>query len=176
MCSRCARPFALALVSHTSGFATVANPWMGPATLLETFSASAIAIRLGTSSPTTMEKYETISVMSTVASASALPACMPKPTSHVASGPDRLVAANADEKNPTSVIATWIAARNPVGLSITFAALAARASPSSASWSSSTFFAVERAISDIEKYPLTNVSNTVTVIDSAMSMRVSATS
>ena len=146
-----ARPFALAPVSHTSGRATVANPPMGPATLFETFSASLMAMRLGTSSPTTMEKYETISVMSTVASAFAPPEDMPKPSSHPASGPERFVAANADEKNPTSVIATWIAARKPVGSSMTSAALAAFGSPSSASWSRRTFFAVESAISDIEK-------------------------
>ena len=36
----------------------------------------------------------------------------PMPTSTSASGVERLVAANADEKKPTSVMATWMAARN----------------------------------------------------------------
>ena len=63
-----------------------------------------------------------------------------------------------------------------MGSSIMSAAVAALASPSSASWSSSTFRAVESAISDIEKYPFTRVSRNVTRIDKAMSMRECATS
>ena len=167
---------ALAEVSATSGRTKCAKALKGPATDFETFSASAIAMRLGTSSPTTMEKYETTRVMSTVAKPPANAGSAPKDASQAPSGADRLVAAKADEKNPTSVIATCMAARNPVGFSMTRAARAAALSPCSASWSSMTFFAVERAISDIEKYPFTSVSNTVTKIERAMSMRARATS
>jgi len=135
-----------------------------------------MAIRLGTSSPTTIEKYETISVMSTVARPWAKTASMPKPASQVPRGSESVVAANADEKNPTSVIATWMAARKSPGLSIILATTAAFLSPSSASCSKSTCRAVERAISDMEKYPLTSVRSRVTRIEMAMSMRGGATS
>ena len=63
----------------TSGFAMVMNARTGPATAFATPSASASAMRLGTSSPMTMEKYETISVMSTVAAMPAMLAKMPLP-------------------------------------------------------------------------------------------------
>ena len=66
-------------------------------------------------------------------------------------GSERLVAANAELANPTRVIATWIAAKKSPGFSMTSAAVAAAASPCSASCSRTTFFAVERAISDMEK-------------------------
>ena len=175
-CSMRAMPLALAEVSQISGLTACEKPRRKPATRLETPSASAMAMRLGTSSPTTIEKYDTIRVMSTVARPFAMLTSMPKLESHRPSGSERLVAANADEKNPTSVMATWMAARNCVGSSIMSAAVAALASPSSASWSSSTFRAVESAISDIEKYPFTRVSRNVTRIDKAMSMRECATS
>ena len=50
------RPSADLEVSQTSGAATCMNARMGPATDLETRSASERAMRLGTSSPTTVEK------------------------------------------------------------------------------------------------------------------------
>ena len=50
------RPSADLEVSQTSGAATRMNARMGPATDLETRSASERAMRLGTSSPTTVEK------------------------------------------------------------------------------------------------------------------------
>ena len=56
-------PFALACVSHTRGFASLRNVPMGPATALAMPSASERPMRLGTSSPITMERYDTISVM-----------------------------------------------------------------------------------------------------------------
>ena len=150
-CRSLARPFALAEVSHTSGRATVAKVLSGPATRLATLSASAMAIRLGTSSPTTMEKYETIRVMTMGARVAARESDIPRETIHAAKGSERFVAAKAEEAKPTSVMATWIAASAASGFSLMPAATAALRSPSSASWSSSTFFAVEIAISDIEK-------------------------
>ena len=162
---------AEAEVSHTRGFTILEKPFRKPTTLLETPSASDIAMRLGTSSPTTMEKYETSRVMRTGASTAARSVPMPRPTIHAARGSDRLVAAKAELANPTSVMATWMAARKSPGSSIVRAAAAARASPSSASWSSTTFLAVDSAISDIEKYPLASVSRNVTMMLRAMSIR-----
>ena len=49
------RPSAVALVSQTSGFTTCEKPERKPATDLETASALASAMRLGMSSPMTME-------------------------------------------------------------------------------------------------------------------------
>lgn len=54
---------AEAEVSATSGRATFWNTIRGPATVLLTRSASANAMRFGTSSPTTMLRYDTMSVM-----------------------------------------------------------------------------------------------------------------
>ena len=167
-------PLAADDVSHTSGATTFEKPLRKPATFLETPSASARAMRLGTNSPTTMEKNETMRVMMTVAMPSA--AGIPKPTSTFASGSERLVAANADEKKPTSVMATWIVARNEPESAARSAARRAALSPSSASCSSTERLAVVSAASDIEKYPLARVSRNVTMIGMAISMRGSATS
>ena len=99
---------ALALVSHTSGEAILPKTTSGPDTILATFSVSAKAMRLGTSSPRTMLKYDTASVMrigeSTGATAVSQP--IPKELIHCAKGSDRFVEATADEKKPTSVMAT----------------------------------------------------------------------
>ncbi len=140
-------------VNLTSGDAIFWNTIRGPATLLLTRSGSARAMRLGTSSPTTMLKYDTISVMSTGATtgAAAESQPMPKPCIHAASGFDRLVAAAAEAANPTSVMATWMVARNLPESCASPSARAARASPSSASFCSSTCLALTKAISDIEK-------------------------
>ena len=170
------RPSALADVSQTRGRARAEKPLMGPATCLATRSASAMAMRLGTSSPTTMEKYETTSVMRTVAMPPATAASRPRDARTPPSGSDRLVAANAELKKPTNVMATWMAARKVVSFSMTETAWDALASPSSLSCSSMTRLAVERAISDIEKYPLTMVSRIVTVTEMTTSMRERATS
>ena len=51
-------------------------------------------------------------VIATTATLPAMPVGMPKPMSSSASGSERLVAANAEEPKPTSVMATWIVARN----------------------------------------------------------------
>ena len=101
-------PSAEADVSHTSGLAIVRNTISGPATRLATFSASAKAMRLGTNSPTTMLRYETRSVMRTGDKPGAIndSQSMPNPLSHWARGSERFVAAAADAKKPTSVMAT----------------------------------------------------------------------
>ena len=51
-------------------------------------------------------------VIATTAMLPAMPAGIPRVVSHLASGSERLVAAKADDANPTSVMATWIVARN----------------------------------------------------------------
>ena len=76
---------------------------------------------------------------------------MPKPDIQRASGSERFVAAAAEAKKPTSVMATWIVARNLLGSLARSAATLALRSPSSASLSSRGLRAFTRAISDIEK-------------------------
>ncbi len=140
MRSRRDRPLAEAEVSATSGAATFWNTIRGPATVLLTRSASASAMRFGTSSPTTMLRYDTMSVMSTGAKPGAITESHPtsKPDSHCASGSDRFVAAAADAKKPTSVMATWMVARNCPESLARPSARWAFLSPSSASFCSST--------------------------------------
>ena len=99
-------------MSHTSGDTTREKPRRNGETDLETSSAFASAMRLGTSSPTTIETYETITVMTVGASALQTPAGAPSEMSQAASGSDRVVEATMAEKNPTRVMATWMAARN----------------------------------------------------------------
>ena len=146
-------PFAEADVSATSGDAIFWNTPRGPATALLTRSASASAMRLGTSSPTTMLRYDTASVMRTGDRPGAMKAShpMPKLESHVAIGSDRFVAAAAEAKNPTRVMATWMVARSWPESLASSSARWARLSPSSASFCSSTCLTLTRAISDIEK-------------------------
>src|SRR5699024_10538200 len=88
-------PFAEAAVRATSGETILANTASGPATALLTPSASARAMRLGTSSPTPMLRYDTASVMSAGASQEEMAESQPtpKPESHAASGSERFVAA-----------------------------------------------------------------------------------
>lgn len=101
----------------------------------------------------TIETNDTMSVMSTGARPRAIAesGAMPKPMSHAASGSERLVEATADDAKPTSVMATWMVARNASESLASSTALAARLSPSSASCSSTARLAVVSAISDIEK-------------------------
>ena len=103
-----ARSSEQAPVSHTSGRAIFWNTESGPTTCLDTPSALARPIRLGTSSPITMDTKATATVMMTGARPRAMAesGAMPKLMSHVASGSDRLVEATADEAKPTSVMAT----------------------------------------------------------------------
>ena len=115
-------------------------------------------------------------VMITVATLREMPLSIPRDSIQAPKGSERLVAAKAELKKPKSVMATCIAARKRAGCSTTSEAMAARTSPSSASWSRRTFFAVDSAISDIEKYPLAMVSRMVKMIESAMCMRGCATS
>ena len=88
----------------------------------------------------------TIGAMAFVGAAGA-----PREMTHDASGSDSVVDATIAEKNPTSVMATWIAARNwlesPESSSATFALR----SPSSASCSNTARFAATSAASDMEK-------------------------
>lgn len=128
-----AMPFADADVTQTSGLTSFENAVRNPATRFETPSASDMAILFGSSSPTTIEKYDRMSVIATGAMPEAAPCGMPTDMSASASGSDRLVAANAELAKPTSVIATCIAARNELGSSMSADALLARLSPSSAS-------------------------------------------
>ena len=146
-------PFADAEVNATKGEAIFWNTMSGPATILLTRSASASAMRFGTSSPTTMLRYDTMSVMTTGAKPGAITESHPmlKPDSHCASGSERFVAAAAEAKNPTSVMATWMVARNCPESAARPSARWALLSPSSASCCSSTWRAFTNAISDIEK-------------------------
>ncbi len=148
-----AMPLAEAEVSHTSGLAIVEKTTRERETALEMRSGLAIAMRLGTSSPITMLKYETASVMrmGEMPGAMAVSQPMPNDDIHWAKGSDRLVEATAEEKKPTSVMATWIVARNLLGSLARSAATCALRSPSSASLSSRGLRALTRAISDIEK-------------------------
>ena len=93
-------PFADAEVNATKGEAIFWNTMSGPATILLTRSASASAMRFGTSSPTTMLRYDTMSVMTTGAKPGAITESHPmlKPDSHCASGSERFVAAAAEAR------------------------------------------------------------------------------
>ena len=100
----------------------------------------------------------------------------PTETSSELRGSDRLVAANAEDAKPTSVMATWMVARkSPESDARSRASLALR-SPASASGSSAARLADTRAISDAEKYPFAKVRRKVTTTEMAMSMRGGATS
>ena len=83
-----------------------------------------------------MLKYDTTSVMSTGAKAGAAKASHSAPNDaiHCASGSDRLVAAAAEAKKPTSVMATWIVARKRSESEASSSAHAAFFDPSSASF------------------------------------------
>lgn len=87
----------------------------------------------------------------TGASVAAMPAGMPRLTNQEPSGSDRLVAAKAEEAKPTSVMATWMVARNWPESEERSRALLARLSPSSASGSSTALLALTTAISEAEK-------------------------
>ena len=119
-----------------------------------------------------MLRYDTTSVMSTGANPGAMTAshCTPKPDSQAANGSERFVAAAAEAKNPTSVMATWMVAKNWPESAASDNARPARLSPSSASCCNSTCFALTSAISDMEKYPLTKTSTNVTTMLIPMSM------
>jgi len=84
----------------------------------------------------TMLKYDTISVIRTGAKAGAAKASqsMPNDDIHCASGSERFVAAAAEAKNPTSVIATWMVARKRSESEASSRAVAAFLEPSSASF------------------------------------------
>ena len=120
---------------------------------MDTPSALARPMRLGTSSPITMDTKATATVMMTGARPRAMAesGAMPKLMSHVASGSDSLVEATADEAKPTSVMATWMVASSWSESAASLIARSARLSPSSASCSSTARLAVVSAISDIEK-------------------------
>ena len=100
----------------------------------------------------------------------AVSGAIPNPDSQEASGSERFVEATADEANPTRVMATWMVARKLPESAASAAAFAALRSPSSASRSSMARFAVVRAISDMEKKPLTTVSTRVVMMLMVMSM------
>ena len=126
-----ARPSAQAPVAHTTGRAIFWKTESGPTTCLETFSALARPMRLGTSSPMTVEMKATASVMMTGARprATAESGAMPKLMSQPASGSERLVDATAEDAKPTRVMATWMVARNSSESLASLTARAARRSP-----------------------------------------------
>ena len=99
---------------------------------------------------------------------------MPNEESHEESGADRFVAAVAEAKNPTSVMATWMAARNRSGSSESASAFCARREPSSASFCKTTRLALTSAISEPEKNPLTTMRTNVTRMDMPTSMEVAS--
>ena len=110
-------------------------------------------MRLGTSSPTTMERYDTMSVMTMgdATGATAESGAMPNDSTHAVSGSESVLDETVAEKKPTSVMATWMVARKFVESFARSSASAARRSPSSASCSSVARFAVVSAISLMEK-------------------------
>ena len=79
------------------------------------------------------------------------PAGAPSEMSPAASGSDSVVEATMAEKKPTSVMATWMAARNWPESPESSSATLARLSPSSASCSRTARLAATSADSDMEK-------------------------
>ena len=92
-----------------------------------------------------------MTVMTMGATAVQMPAGAPSEMSQSASGSESVVEATMAEKKPTSVMATWMAARNWPESPESSSATLARLSPSSASCSRTARFAATSADSDIEK-------------------------
>ena len=94
-----------------------------------------MAMRLGTNSPSTSVKYDRIKVMTiTEMVLSALAEMLWKPTvltSQLVKRLAKLSAANAEPKNPASVMPTCIVERKVVGCSMIFNSFAACLLPSS---------------------------------------------
>ena len=89
--------------------------------------------------------------MRTGASGTATPSGMPRLMNQLPSGSERLVLAKAEDAKPTSVMATWMVARNCSELDPRSRAARALRSPSSASGSRTALLALTTASSDIEK-------------------------
>jgi len=106
----------------------------GPATAIATLSALCRPSRFGASSPNTSVAYEMISVTRKTArpEATELTQEMPSDFSQPAIGSASVTAAVAEAPNPTSVMPTWIAARNRDGSSVRRSTVRARLEPSSA--------------------------------------------
>ena len=124
-----------AVRSHTSGAKIFATSESIPAILSASSSAFFIATRFGTSSPKTRLKYAKINVITTMhADFNASSAIgIPVPLKSVTNGCAKFSAANALCKNPASVIATWIVARNFAGCFMSASSFPARLSPASQS-------------------------------------------
>ena len=83
---------------------------------------------------------------------------MPQLSSFAPTGPEKLNAACALEKNPASVITTWIADKNLFGSSMSFTSVSAFLFPSCANDRTRFLFTDTMAISAAAKYALTRIS------------------
>ena len=102
-------PLVDALSSHTMGANSLEMTVMSPEMFSATFSDCFMAMRLGTSSPSTRLKYESTMVMSTTMIVLSVEVGMAvKPLSTVSqctSGSEKLSAAKAEDRKPASVMA-----------------------------------------------------------------------
>ena len=109
MCSRRNTPFVDLESSQMTGRNTAATLVTAPTVKRATTSVFFMAMRLGTSSPSTRLKYERMIVMSTTMSVLSVGAGMAvKPLSTVSqctSGSEKLSAAKAEDRKPASVMA-----------------------------------------------------------------------
>ena len=109
MCSRRNTPFVDLESSQMTGRNTVATLVTAPTVKRATASVFFMAMRLGTSSPSTRLKYESTMVMSTTMIVLSVEVGMAvKPLSTVSqctSGSEKLSAAKAEDRKPASVMA-----------------------------------------------------------------------
>ena len=136
MPNRRSTAFVETVSSQIIGFKATARNEMTPQTASASFSLCRIAMRFGTSSPSTSVKNERISVITmtaTVLMAPVYAAGMLKvSTKKSESRSAKLSAANAEPRKPASVMPIWIVERKRVGSSIIRSIFTAFLSPSSA--------------------------------------------
>ena len=162
--SRRNNPSVEALNKVTSGVATVETTDIGRAIARAMRSGAPSAMRLGTSSPTTSERY----VMAATTIVSAMPPLQRPitgtPASRSASGSAMVAPPYAPANTPTNVIPTCTVARKRLGSPTSASAAAAGASPASASACKRDLRDDTTAISAIANAPFAKISSTTNTI------------
>ena len=143
--------------NHTAGSVSTDRKCMGRATAMATRSDALRPIRLGNSSPTTMDRYVTMMTMTVCATTRAVAAESPAEASQAANSLDRAAPEKRPVRMPMRVMPIWTVDRKRSGSSDSFNAVAALRLPFFAAVESRDLRADIRATSDIENIPLRRI-------------------
>src|SRR3954469_18032264 len=143
--------------SATNGRVKRARSSMGRARRRATASGSSWPRRLGTSSPSTIEKYVISTTTAAVAAYSTNLPSRPRPFSHSTRTGASAASPTMPFRMPIEVMPIWMVERNCVGPSCRRSAACAPASPSAASGCRRPLRAAMSAISDMAKAPFSRI-------------------